>query len=295
MKKLFLLAWIVSNSAQFFAQKEETISTGFYDFESWGQDWGEPLKEAYIFADACKLRSGPTSGSEMLAKLLIGDRVKVVSVSDIDTTINGLKSKWIQVESGKKRGYVWGGLLTNQVLKISDTTFAVWGVSKIVKISDTVADQYFASVRIFSRKQVAKRVDFEVTYGGNPAHGELIMIKNPLIDGVKHVFIYNTFSGACGVSWSDHFLLETESGIDYLGAGHGMSDGGVFYSSTEFAFPTLEKEDDYTIPYQRKPDRNQILKITDNGEYDENCIWVEHSTVETFEWKEGALVPFCRE
>lgn len=296
MKKLLFLILLFANSIQFYAQNEgETISTEVYDFESWNRDWYEPLKEAVVFADACKLRSQPTSGSEMIAKLLIGDKVKVLKVSDTDTIINGIQSKWIQVESGKKKGYVWGGLLTNQSLKISDTTFAVWGLSKIVKGNDTILDKYYASVRIFSRKQVRKQLEFEVTYGDQPGHAELIMIKNPLIEGVEHVFIYSTMSEACGVTWSQHYLMETQKGINYLDVGYGMSDGGIFYSTIDFIFPTKEKEKDYMISYHRKPDPDQFLKITENGEYDENCVWVEHTTIEGFEWKEGITVPFCRE
>lgn len=230
----------------------------------------------------------------MLAKLLIGDKVKVLKVSDVDTIINGIESKWIEVEAGKKKGYVWGGLLTNQALKISDTTSAVWGISKIIRSGDTL-NEYYASIRIFSRKQVRKQVEFQVSYGDQPAYGELIMIKNPLLDGVEHVFIYSTLSESCGVSWSQHYLIETEKAINYLDVGYGSSDGGIYYSSIDFVFPTKEKEKDYMIPYHRKPDPNQYLKITDHGEYDENCIWTEHTTVESFEFKEGEIVPFCRE
>lgn len=79
MKKFLSLILILSASVPFYAQDEsETISTDVYDFESWTRDWYEPLKEAVVFADACKLRSEPTSGSEMLAKLLIGDKVKIL-------------------------------------------------------------------------------------------------------------------------------------------------------------------------------------------------------------------------
>ncbi|WP_294678667.1 SH3 domain-containing protein [uncultured Fluviicola sp.] len=296
MKKFLSLILILSASVPFYAQDEsETISTDVYDFESWTRDWYEPLKEAVVFADACKLRSEPTSGSEMLAKLLIGDKVKILKVAATDTTINGITSNWIQVESGKKRGYVWGGLLTNQSLKVSDTTSAVWGLTKIVKGNDTMPDKYFASVRIFSRRQIRKQAEFEVTYGDQPGHAELIMIKNPLIEGVEHVFIYSTMSEACGVAWSQHYLMETRNGINYLDVGYGMSDGGIFYSGIDFVFPTKEKEKDYMIPYHRKPDANQYLKITDHGEYDENCVWTEHTTVESFEFKEGEIIPFCRE
>ncbi len=295
MTRLLLLVFLLSGFAPLYAQEEdESISTEAYHFESWTRDWIEPLKEAVVFADACKLRSKPSSGSEMLAKLLIGDKVKVLKVSDVDTIINGIESKWIEVEAGKKKGYVWGGLLTNQALKISDTTCAVWGISKIIRSGDTL-NEYYASVRIFSRKQVRKQVEFQVSYGDQPAYGELIMIKNPLIDGVEHVFIYSTLSESCGVSWSQHYLIETEKAINYLDVGYGSSDGGIYYSSIDFVFPTKEKEKDYMIPYHRKPDPNQYLKITDHGEYDENCIWTEHTTVESFEFKEGEIVPFCRE
>lgn len=294
MKNLLVLISLFAVFTKFYAQEEETISTEAYHFESWTRDWIEPLKEAVVFADACKLRSKPSSGSEMLAKLLIGDKVKILKVSDIDTTINGIESKWIEVESGKKKGYVWGGLLTNQALKISDTTSAVWGISKVIRSGDTLIE-YYASIRIFSRKQVRKQVEFHVSYGDQPAYGELIMIKNPLLQGVEHVFIYSTLSESCGVSWSQHYLVETEKEISYLDAGYGSSDGGIYYSSIDYVFPTKEKEKNYMIPYHRKPDENQVLKIIDVGEYDENCIWTEHLTSESFEWKDGALVPFCRE
>ncbi|MGV3610685.1 MAG: SH3 domain-containing protein [Fluviicola sp.] len=296
MKKLLLLILGLANSISFYAQDENgMLSTDSYDFESWNRDWYEPLKEAVIFADACKLRSQPTSGSEMLAKLLIGDKVKVVKISDTDTTINGITSKWIQVESGKKKGYVWGGLLTNQVLKISDTTFAVWGISKIVKINDTMEEQYYASVRIFSRKQIRKQLEFEVTEGGQPGYGHLTMLKKPLLDDVKHIFIYHTIADACGISWSNHYVFETDNAIKYMGVGSGVGDGGIYHESVDLVFPTEENQKDYNIPYQYRPEQNQILKISSIDEYDENCVWTEHTTVESFEWKEGVLVPFCRE
>lgn len=295
MNRLVLLILLLSTLVPICAQEDETISTQVYNFESWTQDWGEPLKEAVVFADACKLRSEPTAGSETLAKLLIGDKVKILKVLDTDTTINGLNSKWIQVESGKKKGYVWGGLLTNEVLRVSDTTSAVWGITKIVKGNDTVIDKYYASVRIFSRKQVLKQLEFEVTHGDQPGYAELILIKHPLLDGVEHVFIYSTLSEACGVSWSQHYLMETESGISYLDVGYGSSDGGIYYSSIDFVFPTKEKEKDYMIPYHRKPDVNEVLKIIDIGEYDESCVWTEHLTIESFEWKDGEMLHFCRE
>lgn len=293
--RLLLLIFLLAGFAPLYAQEDETIGTNVYHFESWTKDWGEPLKEAVIFADACKLRSEPTAGSETLAKLLIGDKVKVLKVLDTDTTINGLNSRWIQVESGKKKGYVWGGLLTNEVLRVSDTTSAVWGITKIVKGNDTVIDKYYASVRIFSRKQVRKQLEFEVTHGDQPGYAELMMVKHPMLEGVEHVFIYHTIADACGVAWSNHYLLETAEGINYLDVGSGVGDGGVFHTSTDLIFPTEEKEQNYSIPYQYKPEKNQILKVISNDEYDENCIWTEHTTVETFEWREGQMIHFCRD
>lgn len=262
MVRLRLLIFLLAGFTSLYAQEEdESITTESYDFESWTRDWYQPLKEAYIFADACKLRSRPTSGSEVLSKLMIGDKVKVLKVSETDTSINGLKSKWIQVESGKKKGYVWGGLLTNQVLKVSDTTFAVWGITKIVKASDTVSEQYYASVRIFSRKQIRKQIDFEVTEGNQPGYARLNLIKNPLLDEVEHVFIYHTIADACGVAWSNHYLFETENEMKYMGVGSGVGDGGIYHSSVDLVFPTEEKEKDYNIPYQYVPEKNQVLRI----------------------------------
>lgn len=293
MKRFLYLVFLLLCSLELHAQEETTV-TEAYDFESWNRDWYQPLKEAVVFADACKLRSEPSSGSEMLAKLLIGDRVKVLKVSDVDTIINGIQSKWIQVESGKKKGYVWGGLLTNQALKVSDTTSAVWGITRIVRSGDTIED-YYASVRIFSHKQIRKNVEFKVTEAGQPGHAELVLVKNPLLEGVGNIFIYHTLSEACGVSWSNHYVFDTENELKYMGVGSGVGDGGIYHESVDLIFPTEEKEKDYSVPYQYKPEKGQILKIRSINEYDENCVWTEHTTIESFEWKEGALVPFCRD
>ncbi|MDR0802906.1 SH3 domain-containing protein [Fluviicola sp.] len=292
MKKLLNLLLLAV--CPFAVNAQETVSTEAYDFESWTQDWRDPLTEAFIIADACKLRSQPSSGSEMVAKLLIGDRVKVLAVSGTDTTINGIQSRWIHVEAGKKKGYVWGGLLTNQVLKVSDTTSAIWGITRIVREGDTLVD-YYASVRIFSHRQIIKQTEFKVSHADQPGYGELVLIRNPLLEGVKHVFVYNTLAEACGVSWSEHYLLETEEKISYLESGSGVSEAGAFHSSAVLIFPTLEKEEDYTIPYTRKPEKDQILRVTSLDEYDENCVWQEHTSIESFEWKEGRMNPFCRD
>lgn len=292
MKSLLVFIFSILIAECSFSQEE--IHTEAYNFESWNFDWSVQLKEAYVFADACKLRSEPTAGSEMLAKLLIGDRVKVLGISSVDTTINGLQSKWIHVESGKKKGYVWGGLLTNEVLKMSDSTSAVWGISRIVAREEEQVD-YYMSLRIFSKKQITKQIEFEVIHADDPANGELVMIKNPLLEGVEHIFIYNSLADACGVTWSEVYILETDDGLQFLEEGYGIGEGALFYSSTTLIFPTKEKEDDYNISYFRKPEKDQIFRVTSHDEYDESCIWTEQSKVETFEWKEGEMVPFCRQ
>ncbi len=289
-----LLVFIFSVLITEFSFSQEEIRTEAYNFESWNFDWSVQLKEAYVFADACKLRSQPTAGSEMLAKLLIGDRVKVLDISSVDTTINGLQSKWIHVESGKKKGYVWGGLLTNEVLRMSDSTSAVWGISRVVKREEEQVD-YYMSLRIFSKKLITKQIEFEVIHADDPANGELVMIKNPLLEGVEHIFIYNSLADACGVTWSEVYILETSNGLQLLEEGYGMGEAALFHSSNELIFPTKESEDDYSIPYSRKPEKDQIFRVISHDEYNEKCIWNEHVTIETFEWKEGKMVPFCRQ
>ena len=292
MKTALLLLYALSLSI--IGHSQEEISTDPYYFDSRSYEYSEFPKVAYVFADACKLRSQPTSGSETVAKLLIGDKVKILDASEKDTIINGVQFKWMHVESGKQKGYVWGGLLTNQVLKVSDSTSAVWGISRIVKVDEDQI-RYYASVRIFSKKQIVKQLEFEVTYGDDPANGQLVMIKNPLLEGVEHIFVYNTLADACGVTWCEHYLLETAAGLTYFDAGYGMGEAALFYSSSTFIFPTKEKDNDYSINYFRKPEKDQVFKVTSHDEYDESCVWTENTRIETFEWKEGKLVPFCRQ
>ena len=273
---------------------QENRKTNPYYFNSWNYDWADKPENAMIFADACNLRSAPTSGASVLTKMYVGDKVKVLGVTQKDTTINGINDYWINVEYGKFKGYAWGGFITNEKLKLTDSTYAVWGISKAENYGTDSVDLE-VSIRIFCKKQIIKQTSFKTEHSDNPLHAYIEVIEHPLLDGVDRIIVYNTLADACGVAWSEVYLFETSDSLIEFEEGYGISEAALFHHSDTYLFPTKEKQNDFSIDYFRNPDKNQIFKVVSHDEYDEQCIWNEHTKVESFEWKEGKLVPFCRQ
>src|SRR6218665_2248235 len=135
------------------AQDEVASTIPFYFGEWKGNSYAAPKgNKAYIFADACNVRKEPKSDATLIGKLFIGTEVKILERTDVELTLNGVESIWLKIKSDTTIGYVWGGTLTNEVLKLPNKRFAVWGITKYVE-TDTSRSTTI-SVRIAENKKV---------------------------------------------------------------------------------------------------------------------------------------------
>lgn len=66
----------------------------------------------YLFGNNVNLRTEPTSESETLGLLKIGQRIEIVEKTDIKNNLNGIKSPWYKVKYAEKIGYILGGLIS---------------------------------------------------------------------------------------------------------------------------------------------------------------------------------------
>lgn len=289
MRILLLLVVLISVPA--FTQ--EIASTGFFDFGRWKDEFYQSdLDTAYVFADACNVRKEPKQDAEAITKLLIGTRIRVLQVMDATTTINGVKSNWLKIQSDTVTGYVWGGTITNALLELPDGRIATWGIVKIQGKEESL--KVFGSVRLAKNQTVTSYLDFEVTYGDDPTYGQLKLYEKPLLDSVTLCVSYETMSEACGVFSSEHYLLEANNKLIYAGFGCSMGDGGIFHTNRSLVFPTPEKEGKVR-EYHYTPNPNHVLVVVNTGEYDDECNWIEETTVENYEWKDNKLYKYCEE
>ena len=283
MKKLILLLFLTLSNFIFSQEDEGTYMDGF-------GIWTNNDKKAYIFADICNVRAEADQKSEVLGKLFIGNEVQITKVTTIPYSQNGIKSTWIKIKAGPLQGYVWGGMLTNQVEKLKDNTTVLWGITD-VKTTEEKTDTY-ASIRIIEKESIKTKFDFIVKYGSRPMAGSLEVKDAPLINETLNLITFNTYSEACGEYASQHyFLYSTSKVLHSVGSGYSMADGGVLGISKTYIFPYPE-EDNFQ-GYHYTPNKEHIFCVENTGEYDEECIWVEITKVIDFVWDGKGLVKSC--
>lgn len=282
---LLLTAATVSLHAQYVP--EPLQNTGYdYSFGEWtGED-----KAAVVFADVCNVRTTPDPQGAVAGKLTIGTPVQVTEVTG-SFTQNGIKAPWVKVKAGALTGYVWGGLLTNDRLTLADGRIVVWGLTQ-GKGSEDEGMEYTGSVRVAQQGTVLDKHDFPVKHGSRPKDGYLDLYPAPELAGVKNLIIFNTLSEACGVYASSHYFLYTDRGLTFVGSGWSMGDGGMLHTSLEYAFPYPKPEELYGY-YRFLPDPGHVLRIENNGSYDDNCDWDETYKVRDFKWEDGKLEKSC--
>lgn len=293
--KHLLFALLASLSAPVFAQTTVWVDpvqqTEYFHFGEWTPEH----KTAVVFADVCNVRSAPDAKAEVAGKLNIGTAVQILEITSVQHTQSGIKSPWLKIKTSALTGYVWGGLLSNEAIRLSDGKILVWGLLEIhPEMVPGWESNIKASVRLADKGAVIDKRDFPVTYGNRPEEGYLHVYPKPKITGVDHVFMFGTPSEACGVTASHHYFLYTGGKLVTVGSGYSVGDGGIFHASLDYAFPYPLPEGTYA-DYRYNPDPEIVMKIENEGSFDESCDWVETSKVRTFKWNGSKLEKFCQE
>ncbi len=73
----------------------------------------------YLLADNVALRDCPSVQCEQLTTINIGTNVRLLAKSNVPHTINGIKSRWYKVKMGPQIGWIWGGMISQKTMKIS--------------------------------------------------------------------------------------------------------------------------------------------------------------------------------
>lgn len=274
--------------SQSFYTLEAVSKTELFTFGNWTREY----KNAIIFADVCNVRTAPDSKAEVAGKLTIGTSVQILEVSAATHTQGGVKAPWVKVKASVLTGYVWGGLLTNGSAPLADGKLLLWGLVSLTEKEEGWFERT-ASVRVAHNGTQLAKHDFPLTYASRPDEGELFVFNPPKLTGVQNMMILGTPSEACGVTATQHYFLYTDEGkLVFVGSGHSMGDGGVLHSSLEYVFPYPLPEDQFA-DYHYNPDAEHVLRVENEGSFDEDCDWVETHKVRNFKWEAGKLSKYC--
>ena len=289
MKTLFFV-FSLFPAGLFTAYCQEGMASENFVFGEWPKD--SERETAIVFSDICNVRREPDARSEIVGKLTIDTDVKILKITDTELKLNGITSPWIRISADTLTGYVWGGTLTSERLKLADGRSLLWGLTEVKMVDGSEAPHI--SLRVAENGAVQTKADFVSQYGDRMNGGTITVYPAPQLEGIEHLIIYEIPAFACGVYASIHYFLYSEGQLPTVGDGYAMGDGGVLHESLTYTFPYPPSEPELR-DYHYVAEEGHILRIENAGGYDDDCIWVETTKAADFTWDGTSLVKACNE
>ena len=229
--------------------KPTLIITLLLSFTAFGQDTRyiypdfefEKGSSELMYGDNVVLRARPSKDSKALDTLSIGDAVTIVKKVDETMQFNGLESSWYKVKHGRTTGYVLGGLIALDNVKIQGDTYLVIYAGR--------GEEYILNARCRVLKPNGDYYGHEVYL--NTSAFSIEAFDNRGIEGIENMLAINLLAEACGVDGGTTYLFN--NGKRLIEAIHvsSVGDGGFWFSET-LTFPGDADGYEGIIQYERE-------------------------------------------
>lgn len=264
MKQYLMIFFILllANTSSIAQDENTPILSSYYSFENGSMQ--------LLYGDRVVLRKEPNSTAEGLDTLFIGAEIKIISKTEETMTFNGLESFWYKVKSGKKTGYILGGLIALDHRKIDDVTYLVTMAAR--------GDLLFVRTRVLNPDETFFGHESSLNTNGF----YLEVFDNRGVQGIGNMLVIELYAEACGVDGGAIYLFN--DGTKLIDAIHlaRVSDAGVFWFRESLIFPTDEDGFENVVYYERK-----------SGEYldEELEVTREVSNTVVLRWQNDAFFP----
>jgi hypothetical protein len=232
---------------------------------------------AYLFGNDVRLRIEPSSDSETLTLLKIGQRIEIVKKTDIKNNFNGIKTPWYKVKYDQKIGYVLGGLISLAEIK-SDN------LRCFISLEKTEGKLYILT-RVLS--------DFTDNYFENRSESFadnngfcLKLFDNKGLEGINNILYINYLPESGGANSGGYYLFFDNKKLHKVIDLTSRSDIG-FWESENLYFPK-----------DSLGEKNKIIYIKEKGQYSESYSeqnepnWEKSSKIiRRLEWYNNELKP----
>lgn len=231
----------------------------------------------YLFGDNVNLRTEPTSESETLGLLEIGECIEIVEKTDIEIKLNGIESPWYKVKYAGKIGYILGGLISLTYIR-DDNIRCLVNLEKtednlyiLTRVLSDLTDNYFENKSQF--------------LGDNNGFC-LKLFDNKGLESISNILYINYLPESGGANAGGYYLFFDKKQLHKVINVTSRSDIG-FWESENLYFPndTLGIED-------------KIIYIKEKGKYSEEVSeqsepnWEQSSKIILrLEWKDNELRP----
>ena len=229
----------------------------------------------YLFGDNVRLRSLPSSDSEIIATLKIGTPLQIVALTDITETFNGIRSPWYKVRYNNETGYVLGGL-------ISMTKVEEENVNCFVNLEQKESKMYIV-IRVVSTLK-PNYIEHKSLFLGDNNGFCIKLYNNRGVEGIRNIIQVNYLPESCGANSGGYYLFYNDTEL------HKVID---LTSRGEIGY--WESENIY-FPSDELGEKNRIIYIKENGQdsedRDSEFNWEKSSKMKIkLEWKNNSLTP----
>lgn len=238
------------------------ILSEYRDFES-----GEIV---YMFGDDVRLRDAPSTRSQVLAHLSIGEKIEIIEKSYVKMEYDGTESPWYRIKTKDKVGFVTGSLISLDRVTNGNLTY-------LVTLKKDGNKTYLKTRVIEKGLQYVENISLLKT-------GEFSIksLGNKGLDSLKDVFAIDYFSEACGVDGGGILLFydgkSLIKAVDYKW----VSDSDAYWIYEEYIFPEDEGGIKGKIVYKSKIGETKESKTE----------WVETMhTRRILEWNGREIIP----
>jgi hypothetical protein len=197
---------------------------------------------AYTLATDVNLRETATVDGKVVTTIPIGTAVKIEEQLEKTFKKNGFSAPWHKIsytENGtKKIGYVWGGMLTQAIIRTKQTDATVF----LFGLTNFNANKMHATLQVRAArngKEVAK-MEFgsRATFEASGMHIQCVSLGTAgFTNGVADALLFHTGYEACAYTQSDRLIMWDGTQLHDGYEATSTADGGVFAESNEMIFP----------------------------------------------------------
>ena len=234
-------------------------------------------EKVYLFGDNVKLRKSPSTNSEIITLLKIGEPLKIVEKSTETLMYNGIDSPWYKVKYNNQQGYVIGGLISATEKKDGNVRFLF-----NFEIEDS---KLYVTTRVLT-DTTSKYFENKSEFRGDNYLFTIHFYDNKGIEDINNILFVNYVPESCGANSGGYYLFLDDNGLYKVLDLRSGADIGFWESET------------LIFPNDPNGEKDKIIFLKEDGQYpddeesDDEPIWEKTSSIKIdLKWVDSKVSP----
>lgn len=198
-------------------------------------------KEYYIFTDSIDVKLNLLDTASIIDHLYIGQKIYILNETEKLQTVNGIQSPWYKIAFIKNAqqtlvGYVWGGYITNELIKSpTSNCYFLYGPTKVINAQKSNLQKFYFSVKALHTKKKLSEIELNLM-GSLGTKKTMRSVGDKGVSGIKEVLYINFGDQYCGGACGNAILFWSGEKIYHPITLNCGADGSYFYDE-EIIYP----------------------------------------------------------